>query len=220
MKRLFLILTAMCLSVIVFADVPTDTVTPSFTETPEGTFTYTATGTPSYTVTMTSTETDTGTYTYTPSVTTTVTPSVTATVTQTATPSNTRTTTPTVTVSNTPPPTFTITSTATVTITPEPTGTIPPETYGNFNSTCYPDPVRTGGYVYLLYDVPGPSAMDIVFYALDGRKVLDMSQDVSGTGRIQLSTLNLAPGIYTYTVTYKYPTFEDKHRPKKLMISR
>ena len=73
----------------------------------------------------------------------------------------------------------------------------------------------------MLYNAVSDAKMEIKVFTIDGRKALDQSFDISaGTGRVQVPTLDLAPGVYLYTVSYKYATFEDREKAKKIIIKK
>jgi hypothetical protein len=173
----------------------TDTATPEDTGTPTATGTHTQTPEDTHTATLTMTETGTST------VTPTATDTYSATVTQTAT--GTRTVTRTYTATATVTVTCTITPTNTPFITP----TIEPGLYEKLKGTLYPNPVKAGQPLRIIYEFSDfIYTVNVTIYTMDGRKARERSwSGLTGKGRLEMDTENLAPGIYFYRTLITAP---------------
>jgi hypothetical protein len=171
------------------AQVPTATVTPTFSRTPTVTRTPTISPTPTITrtLTLTPTQTDTSTITWTPTLT--LSPTVTQTLTPTQTPTITLTPTPTSTATWTPTPTST--STATNTVTPTATNT----PCGWPGDTCTPTPTPEDAFfvsknifnansesvsIFVSFPQTGSYTLKIYNSAGEHIKTLDNQAKVSG----------------------------------------
>lgn len=179
----------------------TGTDTPTVGETATGTTTPEDTNTPTATLTGsdTATRTPTGSASATPTETKTVTVTVTGTVTRTST--STRTVSPTFTITGTASPTATVT----VTLTPYITPTVEESLYEKMKGTLYPNPVKSGGSLYMIYDFNDSYGVKITLYTLDGRKAKEIEEaSLYGKGRLAMDTAGLAPGVYIYKTTITY----------------
>ncbi len=75
--------------------------------------------------------------------------------------------------------------------------------------------------MYLYYDMSEAGDITVEIYSIDAWKVREHKRsNVSGQGRIPISTENLAPGIYFYRSIIKYSGSEEKTKPKKLVITK
>jgi hypothetical protein len=87
--------------------------------------------------------------------------------------------------------------------------------------TVYPNPAKTGADMYALYNAPQAEEIRVVFYSIDGRQVLSISNSVAaGYGKLVISPANLAPGVYFYSVVGVINGVEKKGEIKKLVLSR
>jgi hypothetical protein len=110
--------------------------------------------------------------------------------------------------------------TITVTLTLIPTATVIDSYYDSLSLTIYPNPVKTGGNIYMLYNYPGESTLTLNIYSLDGTQAMAENYSVFGRGRISASTLSLAPGVYYYIVESVRSGTTDRTKVKKLVVSR
>jgi hypothetical protein len=224
MKITTLMLAVMLCAGLAFADTPS--VTPTVTETVTETVTGTITETISETITFTQTQQESGTFTptQTQQESETFTPTQTQRESETFTPTQTqqssKTFTPTITFSQTITATLTMTPTVTVTLTPLPTATVIDSYYDSLALTIYPNPVKTGGNIYMLYNYSGQSTLALSLYSLDGTRAMAENYVVSGRGRITASAASLAPGVYYYIVESVHYGTTDSTKVKKLVVSR
>jgi hypothetical protein len=223
---------------------PTNSPTLSPTTTPANsatnTTTLTATGTPSNspTPTVTYSPTITRTPTNSPTVTDTLMPTDSPTLTPTSTasstpsdsptnsPSATVTATPTSTLSNTPTNSSTISFTPTVTYTPTMTNTpaitntpTPTSTFGVSSvviGPAYPNPANGPGPVSLQAQVPDGSTLEWSVFTTSFRKVLDISNPISGNNAVLVWNLEdnwqrpVASGLYYLRVQVSGPVKASK----------
>ncbi len=203
---------------------PTATLTWTATSTPTGTPTSSMTATPtptaSWTATFTATETATNsttlTPTWTPTSTSTLTPTITdtssptATFTPTPSPSDspTRTETPTPSWSPTPQPTGTPTASAT----PSPSATVSTVSIG----PPYPNPVQGPSPVSLQIQLPAGSTVEWSVFTTAFRKILDVSNGVSGNSTVLVWDMEdawkkpVASGLYYLRVQVTGPVKASK----------
>ena len=228
MKITTLMLAVMLCAGLAFADTPS--VTPTVTETVTETVTGTITETISETITFTQTqqESETFTPTQTQQESETFTPTQTQQESGTFTPTQTQqeseTFTPTQTQRESETFTLTITltmpPTVTVTLTLIPTATVIESYYDSLALTIYPNPVKTGSNIYMLYSYQGQCSLSLGIYSLDGTRAMNENYAVSGRGRITASTASLAPGVYYYIVESVQSGITDSTKVKKLVVSR
>ncbi|MCX8094384.1 MAG: T9SS type A sorting domain-containing protein, partial [Candidatus Goldbacteria bacterium] len=190
----------------------TDTITPTLSIT----FTHTISNTITFTWSDTFTRTITETYTNTPSATPTKTNTATHTITSTVTFSFTRT----ITMTATNTPTFSATPTITITWTPFYTPTICYEIFNIVKEKIYPNPVRVGENIFILYDFINFTDLEIIIYTLDGRVALKKEEkNLYGFGKIVLNLKNIAPGIYFYQIIKTSGNKTEKYKIQKLIIN-
>ena len=224
MKITTLMLAVMLCAGLAFADTPS--VTPTVTETVTETVTGTITETISETITFTQTQQESETFTPTQTqqdrekLTPTQTQQQSETFTPTQTQQNSKTFTPTLTFSPTITITLTMPPTVTVTLTLIPTATVIESYYDSLALTIYPNPVKTGSNIYMLYSYQGQCSLSLGIYSLDGTRAMNENYAVSGRGRITASTASLAPGVYYYIVESVQSGITDSTKVKKLVVSR
>ena len=113
-----------------------------------------------------------------------------------------------------------MTATITVTLTPLPTATVIDSYYDSLALTAYPNPVKTGSPIYMLYNYQDARLLTVRLYSLDGTQALSVNYNVSGKGRLETDTSQLAPGVYYYTVEAVHSGTTEKTKVKKLVVSR
>ncbi len=207
-------------------ETPTNTETITETLTPILTETITATSTRSLTETFTYFETETFTQTITESITETITATVTKTTTDTITPTLTLTITPSLTFTitifgytYTPTKTFIAGATITETLTPAFTVTFTDYHKQNLYYTFYPNPVKYGENLFMLYECNEISDILIEIYAVNGRKIKEYNfENQESNGKIKLKVNDIAPGIYFYRAIIKNTNKEKKENIKKILI--
>jgi hypothetical protein len=92
--------------------------------------------------------------------------------------------------------------------------------YGSLALTAYPNPVKTGSSVYMLYNYQDQCMLTVRVYSLDGTQALSVNYSVIGKGRIEVDASQLAPGVYYYTVEAVHSGTTDNTKVKKLLVSR
>jgi hypothetical protein len=116
--------------------------------------------------------------------------------------------------------TCTVTPTITITDTPLPTPTIPADMFVTLKDAVYPNPAKISDTVYVLLN--GNGKAEAIIYSIDGREVkrLTLRSASDPTGRYNVDTSDLAPGVYFYRIIYSHNGFEDKSKVRKMVLTR
>jgi hypothetical protein len=72
----------------------------------------------------------------------------------------------------------------------------------------------------MLYNYQDGAILTVRVYSLDGTQALSVNYNISGKGRLEADTSQLAPGVYYYTVEALHSGTTDRTKVKKLVVSR
>jgi hypothetical protein len=83
----------------------------------------------------------------------------------------------------------------------------------------YPNPVKYGEDLFIIYENSEISDILIEIYTIDGRKIKEfVFEKQNGKGKLKISTKEIPSGIYFYKIVRKGTTGEKKEQLKKLLI--
>lgn len=93
------------------------------------------------------------------------------------------------------------------------------EVFNFVKEKFYPNPLKSGEEIFLLYDLKDNTDVEIIIYTMDGRVAEKIEKkDISGAGKINFYPKKFAPGVYFYQVIKHCNNKTEKSKIQKLII--